>query len=68
VLAGLTLYYDNFQNSNISPEIFELCAQLMKNGADRATIIQHLGELNKIKTLGLQQEAPIINHPAVQQI
>ncbi len=42
LLAGLTLYYKNFQNENTTPEIFELCASLMKKGADRKQIIEKL--------------------------
>lgn len=42
LLAGLTLHYENFQNPQTSPEIFQLCAQLMKLGADRQQILANL--------------------------
>lgn len=42
ILAGLTLHYQNFQDPATSPEMFELCAQLMKQGANRQEIIQAL--------------------------
>lgn len=42
LLAGLTLYYENFQNEKTTPEIFELCAFLIKQGADRKQIIDEL--------------------------
>src|SRR3989344_2938715 len=42
LLAGLITYYNNFQDSDMSPEIFELCAKLMKSGANRQGIIEKL--------------------------
>ena len=41
-LTGLTLHYENFKNPMISPEIFELFAALMKQGADRGQIMENL--------------------------
>jgi nanoRNase/pAp phosphatase (c-di-AMP/oligoRNAs hydrolase) len=42
LLAGLTSSYHNFQKPDINPEIFELCASLMKRGANRQQILEHL--------------------------
>jgi len=42
ILAGLMLCYENFQKPNTPAEIFELCAQLMKQGGDRKQIIENL--------------------------
>ncbi len=42
LLTGLTLQYENFQNPSTTPEVFERCALLMKHGADRKNIINHL--------------------------
>ena len=42
ILTGLTMHYQNFQNQNTAPEVFELCAMLMKQGADRQQILSNL--------------------------
>lgn len=42
LLTGLTLYYQNFQSPNVSSHVFELCAQLMKQGANRQEIIENV--------------------------
>lgn len=42
LLTGLTLHYENFQHQNTTPEVFELCATLMKLGADRRQILSNL--------------------------
>jgi len=42
ILTGLTIYYENFQNPKTTPEVFELCAFLMKKGANREEIIENL--------------------------
>ena len=42
LLAGLILHYENFQNPATAPEVFELCAALMKQGADRKNILGHI--------------------------
>ncbi len=46
LLTGLTLHYQNFQNPKTTPEVFELCATLMKLGANRQQIIEHLYKAN----------------------
>ena len=47
LLTGLTLHYENFQNPKTAPEIFELCAYLMKQGADRQQITTNLYRAEK---------------------
>lgn len=42
LLAALMIHYDNFQNPLTTPDIFELSAKLMKNGANRQEIISNL--------------------------
>ncbi len=42
LLAALSMYYENFQKPDIQPGIFELCASLMKQGANRRQIVEHL--------------------------
>jgi len=51
ILAGITLYYENFQNTKTTPEAFELCAYLMKKGADRKQITENLYKQKNAETL-----------------
>ncbi len=47
LLAGLIVYYDNFQKPTISPEVFALSANLMKQGANRQQILENLHQSPK---------------------
>ncbi len=42
LLAGLIIHYKNFQDTKTPFEVFQLCADLMKQGADRKQISEHL--------------------------
>lgn len=42
LLAGLMIHYQNFQDPKTPFEVFEICANLMKQGADRQQITDHL--------------------------
>ncbi len=42
LMAGLTTYYNNFQHPSVPAHIFELCAYLIKKGANRQTVIENL--------------------------
>lgn len=42
LLADLMMHYKNFQDPKTPFEVFETCANLMKQGADRQQITQHL--------------------------
>ncbi|MBX4200670.1 hypothetical protein KW786_00925 [Candidatus Parcubacteria bacterium] len=55
LLTGLSIAHENFQNPGTRPEIFELCASLMKQGADRQQILENLYPKPAPKT----QEAPL---------
>ena len=59
LLTGLTIYYKNFQDANIPPNIFELCAQLMKQGAMRQEIINNLYPQNLPTTNNIIEEKNI---------
>lgn len=47
LLTGLILHYDNFAHLNTGPEIFEITADLMKKGAERHKIVEHLYKKSK---------------------
>lgn len=42
LLAGIIMHYKNFQDTKTPFEVFQLSADLMKQGADRQHIIEHL--------------------------
>ncbi len=59
LLTGLTLYYDNFQSQKTTPEVFELCAILMKEGANRQEILSNIYK-TEILGPGLKKSEEVI--------
>lgn len=42
LLTGLVIHYENFQHQDVTPETFELCARLMRQGANHQQIIANI--------------------------
>jgi nanoRNase/pAp phosphatase (c-di-AMP/oligoRNAs hydrolase) len=56
LLTGILLHYENFQNPTIGPQVFELCANLMKHGANRQEILSNLYQPKKQEINFTQQQ------------
>ncbi len=47
LLAGLTLYYEDFKSKKTTPEIFEMAADLIKKGAEHQQIVEGLNQTSE---------------------